>query len=1248
MTEAGRRAGGARRSRSSASRTSASPPSSTGSPAAGRRSSTREAGVTRDRKALACEWNGVGFELIDTGGVDLAADDSLSRAVQHQAREAIADADAILLVVDARAGLRAGRRRGRRRSCRRSDLPVVVVANKVDRPEDEPLAAELHALGARRAVARLGHPRPRHRRPARPDRRACPRRSRGVRAAGTTTTTSSGSPSSGARTSASPRWSTLPRHRAGDRLRAGRDDPRRDRHRARARRARGSSSSTPRGCGGAPRLRGRSTTTPSSAPSGPPSAPTSRSSSATRPRASPPRTCGSPSWRCEAAARRWSRSTSGTSARPTSRTRRRGSSKRLRLRPPVITSSAMRGPQRPEAAREALELADRRAERIPTPELNRFVAEVVASTPPPSKRGRRLRLLYAAQVGRRPPRIAIQVNDRGLITRDWAYHLENRLRERYGLEGVPLVIDFVPRSGRRGGPARRTGARQRGGPQCAGARLDDSPRPSPSASAAPATCSRRRLRASAASRAPLARGASRFWRRSRPERAAPASRRRSAAAVALRRDRRGRGPGGCRAGFLVATRARRDDDAAELVPADALAYLHVDLDPDSEQYQQAATIAARVPLISRQVVARALGGLIPARTGRRPTSTATSGPGSAARRRSRSCPGGRGARAACSCSRPPTTSGAAPSPTELAAGRSAATSTRDRGSAPTRPGLASAVVGGFLVIGTADGVRGGRSTSRHGDGDSLAGRPRGRRCDPTSSPTTRLAEAYVSPHGIARPDRRSARPLVVAGAVRRLRLEPRRGRGARRRATTASRSRSAARSTPSGPRGIAGVLLRLPALRAELPGRSPAEALAYVGSATRRTRRGAARPGERRGARARCRALETCSTALRSLGRRRPSSGAAARARRRGRAGAAVRPGRGRRARGRRAGDDAGARSLELDRRRASTRSAPARRWPRLQGPIAEALATPVASRRRSSSRSEVAGVEAQSLRISPTVNLTYAASTTEAGRRDRPGRGRAGRERRRRARRGRRASSGPPTGFPDECRSLAYLNLADLLALGEREGLAEDPAYATFAEELRKLEALGLAVTSGEDELATDAAPGDRRATPAAARGGGDRVAASRKFGPIAGATFTAMDELQGHSSDDATCSPRSRSPRDIPTRSATRSPTASSTRCWPTTPTAGSPARPGQHRAGAWSRARSRPRPTSTSRGSPRETIAPDRLRPRRSTASTRKTCAVITAIDEQSPDIAQGVDTRATRRAPTPTTTTSSTSPAPATRG
>jgi GTP-binding protein len=123
--------------------------------------------------------------------------------------------------------------------------------------------------------------------------------------------------------------------------------------------------------------------------------------------------------------------------------------RKLRLRPAVITCSALQGRNVARLLPRALELADRAAERVPTPALNRFVADVVAKNPPPSRRGRRLRLYYAAQVGERPPRVAIQVNDRKLITRDWAYYLENRMRETYGLEGVPLVIDFVPHTGRR-------------------------------------------------------------------------------------------------------------------------------------------------------------------------------------------------------------------------------------------------------------------------------------------------------------------------------------------------------------------------------------------------------------------------------------------------------------------------------------------------------------------------------------------------------------------------------------------------------------------------------------------------------------------------------------------------------------------------------------------------------------------------------------------------------------------------------
>src|SRR3954449_82726 len=67
-----------------------------------------EPGVTRDRRALECEWNGLRFDLVDTGGMDMADSDELARAVRAQARAAIEEADVILLVVDARSALGPG------------------------------------------------------------------------------------------------------------------------------------------------------------------------------------------------------------------------------------------------------------------------------------------------------------------------------------------------------------------------------------------------------------------------------------------------------------------------------------------------------------------------------------------------------------------------------------------------------------------------------------------------------------------------------------------------------------------------------------------------------------------------------------------------------------------------------------------------------------------------------------------------------------------------------------------------------------------------------------------------------------------------------------------------------------------------------------------------------------------------------------------------------------------------------------
>ena len=94
-----------------------------------------------------------------------------------------------------------------------------------------------------------------------------------------------------------------------------------------------------------------------------------------------------------------------------------------------------------------VELFDRHNARVPTAELNRALAELREARQPPSgPRGRRLNLLYGAQIRVRPPRFRVFVNDPGLVTRDYGYWVENRVRERFGLEGVPVSIDFVRRS----------------------------------------------------------------------------------------------------------------------------------------------------------------------------------------------------------------------------------------------------------------------------------------------------------------------------------------------------------------------------------------------------------------------------------------------------------------------------------------------------------------------------------------------------------------------------------------------------------------------------------------------------------------------------------------------------------------------------------------------------------------------------------------------------------------------------------
>jgi GTP-binding protein len=116
--------------------------------------------------------------------------------------------------------------------------------------------------------------------------------------------------------------------------------------------------------------------------------------------------------------------------------------RKLRQRPPVIAVSAETRRGVKELLRKVAELDALYTSHISTRALNRVLAELAADRAMPQKHGKRLKMYYIAQFGTSPPRIAVEINDRTLVTRDFGFYVENRLRAQFGLEGVPLVIDF--------------------------------------------------------------------------------------------------------------------------------------------------------------------------------------------------------------------------------------------------------------------------------------------------------------------------------------------------------------------------------------------------------------------------------------------------------------------------------------------------------------------------------------------------------------------------------------------------------------------------------------------------------------------------------------------------------------------------------------------------------------------------------------------------------------------------------------
>lgn len=408
-------------------------------------------GLTRDRKELRTEWNGRPVTLIDTGGVDLDDRDEMARSIQEQARAALADAQVALLVVDARAGVRPGDLE-MADLLRRGGLPVLVAANKVDTVADVPLAAEFHQLGFGEPIpvsaaqglgtgdlldrltqalppeadeqgddedvvrlALIG--RPNVGKSSMVNRILGDTRVIVSEVAGTTRDAID-----------------LPFEYDGRRLilvdtaglrrQAKVGDSIEYYTALRSRRAAERADVALVVCDATDGVTAQDLRVAELA---------MQSGCATA-----------------LVLNKWDLTGGEDEPEFDLDHERARVAQKLRLRPRVLTASAKTGRHVQRLLQEAMALADRTAGRVPTPQLNRFLSEIQEIRQPPAKQNHRLKLIYMTQTDERPPRFSIQVNSRSRVTRDYAYFIENRLRERYRFEGIPLIIDFVERKERRG------------------------------------------------------------------------------------------------------------------------------------------------------------------------------------------------------------------------------------------------------------------------------------------------------------------------------------------------------------------------------------------------------------------------------------------------------------------------------------------------------------------------------------------------------------------------------------------------------------------------------------------------------------------------------------------------------------------------------------------------------------------------------------------------------------------------------
>jgi GTP-binding protein len=109
---------------------------------------------------------------------------------------------------------------------------------------------------------------------------------------------------------------------------------------------------------------------------------------------------------------------------------------------PLVFTSALHGQRVAKVPELALAVIAEREKRVPTPQLNRVVREAIAAHPPPDKRGRGLKFYYATQPRTAPPTFVFFVNDPKMLHFGYRRYLENRLRDAFGFMGTPIRISF--------------------------------------------------------------------------------------------------------------------------------------------------------------------------------------------------------------------------------------------------------------------------------------------------------------------------------------------------------------------------------------------------------------------------------------------------------------------------------------------------------------------------------------------------------------------------------------------------------------------------------------------------------------------------------------------------------------------------------------------------------------------------------------------------------------------------------------